>query len=436
MPDLPETQSERDKLQAIDGKRTMYSDNLENRVRGLALRVSATGHKAWIVNARRPGHKHPCPIHIGEYRELNTLSAARDKAIDVKRDLKKGIDVVAEHRKRHTDAVLNVENTFGSWVAEYLERYSAVNHSAANHAEIKRVFGVEFQAWNKTPIADVTANEIDRELASINKRKANTKSIAGNRYFAYLRHFFTWATPLCETLHSHPMTGLKPPLSQKKIKPRDRTPSIDDLVTLWRNMPGQGSLPGIVRLLILTGARLGEVAGMDWSEIKDGDQPVWRLSAERTKEDKAKDIPLCPTAAAIIRAQPKIKGWSLVFPTSTGREYKKGAIDKPWKRWFASDAMTDVEYFHRHDIRRGVTTGLNDNLNAWLAKNKAGVYVRAEVVEEILGHAGGGHKSGVTATYSTGTYDDERRMALDAWADFLWQKLTENGPDNVVSIAP
>jgi integrase len=280
----------------------------------------------------------------------------------------------------------------------------------------------------------VTAGVIGTKLRAINSRNKWAKGYSGNTAYRYLRAFFNWTTPQCETLSASPMVELARP--KKKEQKGARTPSVDDMLTLWRTMPDPGSLPGLTRVLMVTGARLGEVAGMEWSEILDGEELVWRLPAGRTKEDRAKDIPLSSTAAAIILAQPKIKGCALVFPTSTGRPYKKGAIDKPWKRWFASTAMADVEYFHRHDIRRGVITGLNDYLNAWLAHNKAGVYVRSEVVEEIVGHAGGGHKSGIKAHYNNATYDDERRMALDAWADFLWGKLIADAPDNIVSIKP
>jgi integrase len=96
--------------------------------------------------------------------------------------------------------------------------------------------------------------------------------------------------------------------------------------------------------------------------------------------------------------------------------------------------MAEVEHFTLHDLRRTVSTLMNGDLNAWLVGQKLGIYIRSEVIEEILGHAAGGHKSGVAAIYNGATYDDERRLALDAWADFLNEKITADTPDNVVSI--
>ncbi len=231
MPELPLSKPLRDKLKAINTKQTDYRDSGDNRVPGLALRVSPSGQKSWIVTARRPGHKNPTRITIGDYREL-ALSDARDKASMVKSDLKAGVDIVADRKKTRGEAIVNVENTFRNWVTEYLDSYSKANHKPKNHNEIRRVFNKEFRSWDKRPITEVTAIEINRELNTINQRANNTKSIAGNRYFAYLRAFFSWAVPLCPTLDSHPMAGMKRP--KKKEKARTKKASMADLAALWR----------------------------------------------------------------------------------------------------------------------------------------------------------------------------------------------------------
>lgn len=431
MLELPDTKPQRDKLKSLNGKQTDYRDTGDSRVRGLALRVSPSGQKSWIITARRPGHKNPTRITIGDYRELG-LSEARDKAVTAKSGLKAGIDIVANRKQKRDDAIVNVENTFSAWVSEYLDRYSAINHSSKNHKEIRRVFNKEFRIWDKRPIAEITPDEIDRELNVINNRKGNNKSVAGNRYFAYLRHFFTWATSRCPTIHVHPMAGLERP--KKYELPRDNIASLDDLTSLWLALPETGEFQGIIRTLILTGARRGEVAGMKWNEV-DTNQAVWNLPAARIKEGrkgKKKSIPLSPTALSIINARPKLKECPFVFGTVNGNLFDDW--DKRWKKLFVEDEMVNVNYFTRHDIRRTLSTRMNDDLNAWLAVKRAGVFVRSEVVEEILGHAAGGHKKGIAATYNGATYDDERRLALDAWADFLNEKITADAPDNVVPL--
>ena len=139
-----------------------------------------------------------------------------------------------------------------------------------------------------------------------------------------------------------------------------------------------------------------------------------------------------PALLAIIKAQPKRINSRFVFATIDGKEFKDWMRHR--NKLSATDEMAEVEHFTPHDLRRTVSTIMNGDLNAWLAGQKSGVFVRSEVVEEILGHAAGGHKSGIASVYNGATYDDERRLALDALADFLNEKITADTPDNVVSI--
>jgi integrase len=428
MPSLPTTKPLRDKLTATGGRQIDFTDSGSRRVPGLALRVSPSGRKSWTITARRPGNKNPSRYNIGDYREMD-LTDARDRAIKFKGDLREGLDPVLERRLKRDDAVTSAENTYGEWVTRYLDEYSETNHTQKTHDEVRRVFNVNFQEWNELPLASITPGAINSALQKINRRKGNRSQIAGNRYFAYLRAFFSWAKPLCPGLDQHPMIDLKKP--KKKETPRDRALTIDEVATLWMALPASGEFQGIVRALILTGARRSEVAGMEWREI-DLKTLTWRLPASRAKEGKKKEIPLSPALLAIIKAQPKQQGSQFVFSTINGKEFKNWTLHR--NKLSAADELAEVEHFTLHDIRRSVSTLMNGELNAWLAQQKSGVFVRSEVVEEILGHAAGGHKSGVAATYNGATYDDERRLALDAWANFLNEKITTEAPDNVVPL--
>jgi integrase len=428
MPQLPTTKALRDKLSAPGGRQIDFTDSGDRRVPGLALRVSPGGRKSWIIVARRPGRRNPSRFVIGDYRELD-LTDARDKAIKFKADLREGIDPILERRIRRDDAVTSSENTFSEWVVRYLDEYSATNHKQKTHDEIKRVFAANFQDWNDLPIASITSDAINSKLQKINRRTGNKSKIAGNRYFAYLRAFFSWATPLCPVMDQHPMIYLKKP--KKKEIPRDRALTIDEVVFLWMALPASGEFQGIVRTLILTGARRSEVAGMEWGEV-DLKAGTWRLPASRAKEAKKKEIPLSPTLLSIIKAQPKRKGSRFVFSTINGKEFKNWTLHR--KKLFAADEISKIDHFTLHDLRRTVSTIMNGELNGWLVRQNLGVFVRSEVVEEILGHAASGHKNGVASTYNGATYDDERRLALDAWADFLNERIIAKGPSAAASI--
>jgi integrase len=55
-----------------------------------------------------------------------------------------------------------------------------------------------------------------------------------------------------------------------------------ELAAIWKAADGPGSYDSIVRLLILTGQRREEVAGMTWDEVAD-DLSAWTISANRAK---------------------------------------------------------------------------------------------------------------------------------------------------------
>jgi len=59
--------------------------------------------------------------------------------------------------------------------------------------------------------------------------------------------------------------------------------------------------------------------------------------------------------------------------------------------------------------------------------------VPPHVVEIILAHVGG-HKSGVAGVYNKASYLDERRRALQRWADHIEQQVSGEKSTTVVKL--
>ena len=55
----------------------------------------------------------------------------------------------------------------------------------------------------------------------------------------------------------------------------------------------------MVRLLLLTGQRRDEVAGMRWNEL-DLEKAVWSLPTSRTKNGRPHDVPLSDAAVKLL----------------------------------------------------------------------------------------------------------------------------------------
>ena len=167
-----------------------------------------------------------------------------------------------------------------------------------------------------------------------------------------------------------------------------------------------GPFGQIGKLLFLTGARLNEVAGMEWREL-DLDARTWTLPASRVKNKQAHVIPLSDIAIDIIRALPVIEPRRFVFTTTrrthvSGFSNGKKGIDAAMKA-AAGEGADPIPNWRLHDIRRSTATGLQ----------KLGV--RLEVTEACLNHISGSRR-GIVGVYQKHDYALEKRQALEAWA--------------------
>jgi integrase len=146
------------------------------------------------------------------------------------------------------------------------------------------------------------------------------------------------------------------------------------------------------KLLLLTGARRSEVAGMSDAEIK-GD--VWTIPAARTKNSKPLRVTLTKTAQAILWELPREQGCPYVFgPTggtcSFGYSKAKARLD---------EAAKIAEPWSLHDLRRTMRTGLSR------------LGVREEIAERCINHPPGG----LVGIYNQHKYEAEMAQAWQAW---------------------
>jgi integrase len=188
---------------------------------------------------------------------------------------------------------------------------------------------------------------------------------------------------------------------------RDRVLSDEELAALWQATGSIGHPFGpLFRLLILTGQRREEVAGMDWSEL-DRETASWLIRSYRTKNRKAQLVPLSGVAVEIVDKLADDQEWprsGYLFST-TGKTPVSG-FSKAKRRLDELMAELLDERFspwRAHDVRRTVATGLQR------------LGIRFEVTEAILNHVSGS-RSGVAGVYQRYDWAFEKRGALDAWA--------------------
>ena len=207
---------------------------------------------------------------------------------------------------------------------------------------------------------------------------------------------------------------------------------------VWRAFEAVGEPFGSIgSLLLLTGARRAEVAGMKWDEL-DLAAKVWRIPKARTKNKRDHEIPLSDAAVRIIQALPRIgdaRGGFLFSTTGktavSGFSRAKAAIDKTILELAKEQAEAQGEDHERveaaahwtfHDLRRTVATNLQR------------LGVKLEVTEAVLNHVSGS-RAGIVGVYQRHEYSAEKRAALDAWARRLDAIVNGAAAGNVVEIA-
>ena len=199
---------------------------------------------------------------------------------------------------------------------------------------------------------------------------------------------------------------------------RDRVLSDDEIRAAWAAFDDTGLPVGpLAQLLLLTGQRLSQVAEAQWSEI-DLEAKTWKIPKERTKNGRAHEVPLSDAAVEFIRALPRIEGRAGYVFTATGAQP-------------VSNLKRLREALRRAASERDVAPTLHD-LRRTVATNLQKLGVRLEVTEAVLNHVSGSRK-GIVGVYQRHEYAEEKRAALEAWANELDAIVTGRG--NVVPLS-
>ncbi|WP_049769334.1 site-specific integrase [Nitrobacter hamburgensis] len=160
--------------------------------------------------------------------------------------------------------------------------------------------------------------------------------------------------------------------------------------------------------MILTGRREGEINGARWTEI-DLNKKLWTIPAVRAKNHEQHTVPLSDMALEIIKGLPRIKSDDgLVFVGSNGRQPTSFSRVKVRLDEAITEANQDepITAWVFHDLRRTMASGMER------------LGIAPPVIEKCLNHKSGTFR-GVTGVYLRFTYDDEKRAALDAWAQYV-----------------
>ena len=380
-----------DALKPAQARREIADD----LARGLYLVLQPSGAKGWAVRYRANGK--PVKETIGRYPDLS-LADAREQARDRLATVALGVDPREAARQAQQADAQRRSRTFAAVAEEFIDLHAKRRNRSWRYAEsvLQRD---AIPHWGERPIDEIKRRDVAKVIDMI----ATKRPYAARHLLANVRKLFNWAMER-EIVEANPAAGIKAPI---RIAQRDRVLSDDELRRVWLAADAAGYPFGsFVQMLILTGCRRNEIAGMRWNDI-DGD--TLTIAAERYKTGRAHVVPLSRLALDVLASVPRIEGRAHVFP---GRG--DVAMSGFSKRLKALTTAAGVD-FALHDLRRTVRTGLSR------------LRVPFEVAERVLGHV----PPGVSQHYDHFGYLDEKRIALESWARHV-DGLINPQPANVV----
>lgn len=398
--------------------RRLIADQHRDAPRGFTLKVAKSGAKVFVLRYRAGGRDRE--VTIGEYGTWN-LKAARLQAHEVRRQIDAGMDPLAERARADS------EPTAADAVEQYCKRHA---DRQTNGHKVRRVLEMHFVSkLRHTKLHEIRRRDVIKLVEGL----AATYPRQAAMLLTYIKLVFAWAEDR-EIIEANPVATLKPHKIDPRMKatPRRRVLTDDEITAFWNGVDESPlhRLTGIaLKLVLLTGQRPGEVAGMRWDEI-EGD--VWIIPASRRgKTDTSHVVPLTGTALDLLaeardeterlgkRRRSESSGF--VFEARPGAPITVNAIDRAVKRHAAALGNTEAQdggHWRPHDLRRTCRTRLS------------AAHIPESVAEAVIGHT----RKGIVAVYDQHAYAEEKRAALETWERHLSAIVSDQKHANVVAL--
>ena len=362
------------------------ADFFDSKAKGLNLRVTPTGVKAWSVMFTSPKDGKRARLSLGTY-PATPLARARTLAIEARGHVEFGVDP-RDLGKPATAGPMTVAMLAESYLAKHASTLRSYKEVARKlHSDILPIIG-------DMPLADLHRRDVHRVLDPIKERGSPASA---RKVFTELRAMLNWA--VARGLIDHNAAAAMQ--EDDAGKPRERFLNEEEIAALWPALSPSLKAPVAMalKLALVTGQRIGEVCGMTEAEL-DLPKALWTIPAERSKNGEEHKVPLSDFALQLIA---EARSTAI-----NGRLINRSpdAIAQALNYALAHDKLP-VSDWTAHDLRRTVCTHL---AKMQFAPLHIGAVVNHRQVT----------KSGVTlGVYVQYDYAKEKREALDAWAERL-----------------
>jgi integrase len=383
----------------------------DTAVTRFGVRILEGGSKTFWFQYRPPGKGRDGKsrmVRIGPWPAVS-LAEARRAARGLAGEVANKKDPAAEkeEERRRANASLRQLLAKDGEYERHLKRRQLVNTKmimSGLRRGLERLMGKD--------IAAITRQDF---VAAITAIEDQGKPGAADDLRKFTRTFCDWAVNSGKA-PANVMAGLRKPKQTRAEKlaaeaRKARALSDDDIIAVWNACEGRGSFGNLVRLLLLAGARRGEIAKLARDQVQSDRLVLPPLS---TKTGERHEVPLTELMRTVIAAQPTTLS-ELVFPS-----VRTGGVFNDWTNAVAALQRTSRVDFTLHDLRRTCRT-LMSRLG-----------VESEIAELAIGHK----RTGLERLYN---FDEAWQLRCEAFtkvSDHVAQLLGRAAEEGKVVAIP
>lgn len=375
---------------------------------GLSIRVTRAGKKTWTYTYTNPATHKRARLTLGTY-PATRLQVARERALGAREKVEQGEDPATTPEARPVKTVLHlIEDRIRLEVRGKLRTCDKIQRRYDRH--VLPIVGA-------MPVTDFRIAHLNKIVDPIRERNCPEEA---RKVHSDMFALFNFALRRGEVEYM-PIAKAKAPAS---ASPRQRFLTVEEIARFWRSVPSvlanSERVPTILRLCLVTGQRVGEVAGIRRAEV-DFVRRTWTLPRERVKNKHDHIVPLSDLAIELLNEALRETNSGYAFPhREENRPISVTVVDRAVRR---AEMRFGIPHWTPHDLRRTVATHMlrkENNLNI-------SRFDRALVLN---------HRSTTKATVTDEVYDcneylEEKREALEKWGAFLSRLVTQPGGESL-----
>lgn len=332
-----------------------YSDT---EVIGLRVFVSKTGRKSFHLRYCINGRKRVIKIVDADCLPLHEVRAI---ARNYRGMIAKGLDPLEERLKRRSVPTFRefVEDSYLTWAKAHKKSWK----------DDDRMLTLDWlPKFGKTQLKTVTRRSIQENIMKIKQRSSGATS---NRHLSLISKIFSLASEFEVFEGENPCTRIK---KFQESTGRERFLSKEEIKRLLgalEEFKGNASAL-LIKFLLFTGLRRGEVVQILWEDIAPDFQQV-RIRMENAKNNKSRFVELNSLAQAVLQElqEIRVKGNPYAFPGARAGMH----LANPNKTFSAVKRKAGLGNLRMHDLR-----------HSYASLSLAGGASLFEV-QKMLGHA-------------------------------------------------